>query len=283
MNTNMLSIHGLTFGYGSKSPIFDNFSLDLPKGQIIGLLGKNGTGKSTLLYLISGLLRAHKGEILFQDVNVQHRLPQTLGSTYLVPEEFALPPVSLKKYLKSNTCFYPQFSHDILRECLLNFDLNTDLHLGELSMGQKKKVFICFALATNTPLLLMDEPTNGLDIPSKSQFRKVIASGMTDEKSIIISTHQVRDIDRLLDHITLIDGTYVLLNHSVKEITDKLFFAEQSLNDPTDNALFVQPNVSGNSVIFENRYQEDSLLNLEILFNAVLAEREKIQQLFPKE
>ena len=200
---------------------------------------------------------------------------------YLVPEEFTLPGVSLKKYLKSNACFYPNFSDELLKECLQNFDLDTDLHLGELSMGQKKKVFICFALATNTPLLLMDEPTNGLDIPSKSQFRKVIASGMTDEKSIIISTHQVRDIDRLLDHITLIDGTNVLLNHSVKEITEKLFFAEQGLNDPTDDALFVQPNVSGNSVIFENKYQEDSPMNLEVLFNAVLAEREKIQQLFP--
>lgn len=283
MNTNMLSFQGLTFGYGSKSPIFDNFSMELPKGQIIGLLGKNGTGKSTLLYLISGLLRARKGEILFQGVNVQRRLPQTLSNMYLVPEEFALPPVSLKKYLKSNSCFYPNFSNELLNECLRNFDLDTDLNLGELSMGQKKKVFICFALATNTPLLLMDEPTNGLDIPSKSQFRKVIASGMTDEKAIIISTHQVRDIDHLLDHITLIDGTNVLLNHSVKEITDKLFFAEQGLNDPTDDALFVQPNVSGNSIIFENKYQEDSPLNLEVLFNAMLAERNKMQELFTKE
>ena len=282
MNTNMLSIQGLTFGYGSKKPIFENFSLELPKGQIVGLLGKNGTGKSTLLYLICGLLRARQGEILFEGINTQRRLPETLGNMYLVPEEFTLPAVSLNKYLKSNACFYPNFSHELLKQCLQDFDLDTDLNLGELSMGQKKKVFICFALATNTPLLLMDEPTNGLDIPSKSQFRKVIASGMTDEKSIIISTHQVRDIDRLLDHITLIDGTNVLLNHSVKEITDTLFFAEQSLNDPIDDAIFSQPNVSGNSVVFENKYQEDSPINLEVLFNAVLAKREKIQELFSK-
>lgn len=281
MNTNMLTIQGLTFGYGSKSSIFEDFSLELPKGEIIGLLGKNGTGKSTLLYLITGLLRARQGEIIFQGTDVQRRLPLTLGNMYLVPEEFALPSVSLKKYLKSNACFYPNFSNELFNECLHNFDLNLDINLGELSMGQKKKVFICFALATNTPLLLMDEPTNGLDIPSKSQFRKVIASGMTDERSIIISTHQVRDIDRLLDHITLIDGTNVLLNHSVKEITGKLFFTEQGLNDPADSAIFVQPNVSGNSAIFENKYQEDSLINLEVLFNAVLAERERIQQLFP--
>ena len=149
-------------------------------------------------------------------------------------------------------------------------------------MGQKKKAYMCFALATNTSLLLMDEPTNGLDIPSKSQFRKVIASGMTDEKTIIISTHQVRDIDRLLDHITIIDGTEVLLDKSVKEITDRLYFCEQSMNEPTDGALFIQPSVQGNSIIMENRFDEESPINLEVLFNAMLAERSKIQEVFNK-
>ena len=129
--------------------------------------------------------------------------------------------------------------------------MNEDIHLGELSMGQKKKAFMCFALATNTSLLVMDEPSNGLDIPSKSQFRKVIASGMTDEKAVIISTHQVRDIDSLLDHVVIIDGTRVL-------------------------------SVQGNSVIFPNTYNEETNLNLEVLFNAMLTEREKMQFLFNK-
>ena len=144
-------------------------------------------------------------------------------------------------------------------------------------MGQKKKAFMCFALAANTSLLLMDEPSNGLDIPSKSQFRKVIASGMTDDKSVIISTHQVRDIDSLLDHVVIIDGTHVLLNESVKDICAKLYFAEQGMNEPTGDALYVQPSVQGNSVILSNVYNEETKLNLEVLFNAMLAEREKMQ------
>jgi ABC-2 type transport system ATP-binding protein len=147
-------------------------------------------------------------------------------------------------------------------------------------MGQKKKAFMCFALATNTSLLLMDEPSNGLDIPSKSQFRKVIASGMTDEKAVIISTHQVRDIDSLLDHVLIMDGTNLLLDASVSAICEKLYFAEQGMNEPTDGALYVQPSVQGNSVILPNEYGEESKLNLEVLFNAMLAERVRMQQMF---
>ena len=126
----------------------------------------------------------------------------------------------------------------------------------------------------------MDEPSNGLDIPSKSQFRKVIASGMTDEKAVVISTHQVRDIDSLLDHVLIMDGSQLLLNQSVATICERLYFAEQGMNEPTDGALYVQPSVQGNSVILPNEYGEESKLNLEVLFNATLAEREKMQQMF---
>lgn len=249
--------------------------MTLDKGSVYGLLGKNGTGKSTLLYLMTGLLRPQAGQVLYKGVDVSMRYPLTLQDMFLVPEEFALPSVSLKRYLKLNTPFYPNFSNELLNACLHDFDMNEDIHLGELSMGQKKKAFMCFALATNTSLLVMDEPSNGLDIPSKSQFRKVIASGMTDEKAVIISTHQVRDIDSLLDHVVIIDGTRVLLNEPVKTICEKLYFAEQGMNEPTDTALYVQPSVQGNSVIFPNAHNEETNLNLEVLFNAMLTEREK--------
>lgn len=233
----MIKIEGLTFSYGKKASIFQDFSLEMEAGKVIGLLGKNGTGKSTLLYLMSGLLRPQGGSVWMKGVDVQKRLPVTLSDLYLVPEEFTLPNLSLKQFVKVNAPFYSRFSWELLRTCLNDFELNEDIHLGELSMGQKKKAYMCFALATNTSLLLMDEPTNGLDIPSKSQFRKVIASGMTEEKSVVVSTHQVRDIDRLLDQVVVIDGNEVLLNRSVVDITDKLLFAEQGMNDPTDDAL----------------------------------------------
>lgn len=281
MNTRMIEVENLSFSYGRrKSKVLEDFSMKLDKGSVYGLLGKNGTGKSTLLYLMAGLLRLQTGNVLYKGVDVKKRYPDTLQDMFLVPEEFALPNVSLKQYVKLNAPFYPNFSDELLNACLRDFDMNEDIHLGELSMGQKKKAFMCFALATNTSLLMMDEPTNGLDIPSKSQFRKVIASGMSDDKAVIISTHQVRDIDSLLDHVLIMDGTKLLLNESVSTICEKLYFAELGMNEPTEGALYVQPSVQGNSVILPNEYGEDSKLNLEVLFNAILAERERIQQMF---
>ena len=281
MNTSMIEVTNLSFSYGRrKSKVLEDFSMKLDKGSVYGLLGKNGTGKSTLLYLMAGLLRPQTGNVLYKGVDVKKRYPDTLQDMFLVPEEFALPNVSLKQYVKLNAPFYPNFSDELLNACLRDFDMNEDIHLGELSMGQKKKAFMCFALATNTSLLMMDEPTNGLDIPSKSQFRKVIASGMSDDKAVIISTHQVRDIDSLLDHVLIMDGSKLLLNESVATICEKLYFAEQGMNEPTDGALYVQPSVQGNSVILPNEYGEDSKMNLEVLFNAMLAERERMQQMF---
>ena len=281
MNTRMIEVENLSFTYGRrKSKVLEDFSMKLDKGSVYGLLGKNGTGKSTLLYHMAGLLRPQTGNVLYKGVDVKKRYPDTLQDMFLVPEEFALPNVSLKQYVKLNAPFYPNFSDELLNTCLRDFDMNEDIHLGELSMGQKKKAFMCFALATNTSLLMMDEPTNGLDIPSKSQFRKVIASGMSDDKAVIISTHQVRDIDSLLDHVLIMDGSKLLLNESVSTICEKLYFAEQGMNEPTEGALYVQPSVQGHSVILPNKYGEDSKLNLEVLFNAMLAERERMQQMF---
>jgi ABC-2 type transport system ATP-binding protein len=277
----MIEVENLSFSYGKRRVrVLEDFSMNLDQGSVYGLLGKNGTGKSTLLYLMAGLLRPQTGTILYKGVDVKKRYLDTLQDMFLVPEEFALPNVSLKQYVKLNAPFYPHFSDELLNACLRDFDMNEDIHLGELSMGQKKKAFMCFALAANTSLLMMDEPTNGLDIPSKSQFRKVIASGMSDEKAVIISTHQVRDIDSLLDHVLIMDGTKLLLNESVSAICEKLYFAEQGMNDPTDGALYVQPSVHGNSVILPNEFGEDSKMNLEVLFNAMLAERERMQQIF---
>lgn len=277
----MIEINNLTYSYGKgKRPVYTDFNLSYEEGGIYGLLGKNGTGKTTLLYLISGLLRPRKGEVLFDGINTAGRNVETLRQLFLVPEEFTLPDIRLKTYVAVNSVFYPQFSMETLQKALQDFELDDSIHLKELSMGQKKKAFMSFALATNTPLLLMDEPTNGLDIPSKSQFRKVIASNMTDEKIVLISTHQVRDIDTLLDHVTIIDGSDILLNSSVAGITSRLAFDEVEAGEQPADILFSQPSYRGNSIVRLNNDGEETPLNLELLFNATLAGREKIKQLF---
>ena len=277
----MITVENLSFLYRkSKRAVLHDFSLSLEKGRVYGLLGKNGAGKSTLLYLMSGLLTPKSGKVVYHDVDVRRRLPITLQDMFLVPEEFDLPPVSLISYIELNSPFYPRFSKEDMVKYLHYFEMDINIDLGALSMGQKKKVFMSFALATNTSLLLMDEPTNGLDIPGKSQFRKFIASGMTDDNTILISTHQVRDIDKVLDHVLIMDNSRVLLNESTMSICDKLFFTESENRELLQSSLFSTPSIQGNFLLLPNESGEDSEINLELLFNATLAVPERISALF---
>ena len=277
----MLEVKDLSFSYGRrKKDVLSHFSLSLQPGQVYGLLGKNGTGKSTSLYLMSGLLTPRKGQVMYRGTDVRRRLPVTLGDLFLVPEEFELPSVTLNRYIKLTSGFYPRFSTEDMKRYRDLFDLDTDVNLGALSMGQKKKVFMCFALATHTSLLLMDEPTNGLDIPGKSQFRKLIASGMDEERCVIISTHQVRDIDRMLDHIVIIDESRVLLDRSVSDICATFSFRESDDPALAERALYALPSLQGNSLMLPNERGEETEVNLELLFGAALAMPERIAAMF---
>jgi len=276
----MIEVNNISFKYaGQKDLVFDDFSLTLKQDNIYGLLGKNGTGKSTLLYLISGLLRPTKGTVSFDGIETKLRKPETLQNIFIVPEEFDLPTISLKEYVRINRPFYPLFSTQVLEACLNDFELSMDVKLNALSMGQKKKVFMAFALATNTKVMLMDEPTNGLDIPSKSQFRKVISQYMSGDRTLIISTHQVHDVEQLLDHILILSQQKLLLDASVAEITDKYTFeyrTPMTSPDPScrrgtdEDVLYAEPSLQGNAVIAPRKdgYAETQV-NLELLFNAV--------------
>ena len=216
----MLKIQNVTYGYNAMHNVLENFSLSFDEPGIYGLLGKNGTGKSTLLYLVMGLLRPKQGEITFDGVNTQLRKPELLREMFIVPEEYNLPSIQLMDYVKVLKPFYPNFDEELMVNLLEMFDMKSlpnypNINLGALSMGQKKKIYMCIALASRTKLLVMDEPTNGLDIPGKSQFRKVVAQGMRDDQIVIISTHQVRDVETLLDHVTIIEQNAVLLNEKM--------------------------------------------------------------------
>lgn len=277
----MLQVENISFSYGRRKPeVLSDFSFSLEKGRVYGLLGKNGVGKSTLLYLMCGLLTPKHGRVMYHGVDMRRRLPETLRDVFLVPEEFDLPAVSLVQFVELNSPFYPNFSKEDMMTYLHLFEMDWNIHLGGLSMGQKKKVFMSFALATHTSLLLMDEPTNGLDIMAKSQFRKFIASGMSDERTIVISTHQVRDIDNMLDHVVIMNNSRVLLDESIVRVTERLAFVESDSPALAEEALYKLPSVQGNSLLLPNREGVETKLNLELLFGAVLADPEKIKDLF---
>lgn len=274
----MIQIDHLDFGYpGSKHQVFGDFSLTLHESNIYGLFGKNGTGKSTLLYLLCGLLRAKRGTILVDGKAAGKRQPDMLRDIFLIPEEFELPNVKLSTYVDINRGFYPLFSQQVLDSCLRDFELPISLRLGELSMGQKKKVYMSFALATGTRLLLMDEPTNGLDIPSKSLFRKVVAKNMTDDRTLIISTHQVHDVESLIDHVVVINQSQLLLDASVNDICDRYTFGYRPASAMDDSVLYAEPTLQGNAVVAcRSEGDPETPLNLELLFNALVSEGSKL-------
>jgi len=266
----MISIENLTFAYRRPMPVIDNLSLDMDSGLVYGLLGPNGAGKSTLLYLISGLLTPTSGTVKLNGVYTRLRKPETLSDIFIVPEEFDLPSIRLSRYVKLNAAYYPNFSQRDMERHLEMFSLDSDPNLGHLSMGQKKKVFMAFALACNTKVLLMDEPTNGLDIPGKSVFRRFIASNMNEDRTIVISTHQVRDIDNLLDHIVMIDTHKLVCSVPVSLISNRLKFTTTSDPDIIAKALYIQPTVTGTSVILPNDGTDDTRVDLEMFFQLAL-------------
>ncbi len=276
----MLKIDNISFGYRRNKSIIRKFNMTLQPGTVCGLLGKNGAGKSTLLYLICGLLKPDSGSIDFKGHNpIKHEVA-FLEDVMIVPEEFSLPNMKLADYVRVNAPFYPNFSQSDMNDYLYMFDLDPEAHLGKCSMGQKKKAIISFALACNTSLLILDEPTNGLDISAKRAFRKAVAKNMTDEKCIIISTHQVLDVEKILDHVCIIDNNGVLLNTSMFEVSKHLSFRVTNDRELIENALMSFDAPGGASIVERATPDNETDVNLEMLFEFVESNRDLVKQIF---
>ncbi|MGC3978910.1 MAG: ABC transporter ATP-binding protein [Paludibacteraceae bacterium] len=269
----MIKIKNLSFGYKKKLLLFDNLSLKMAKGQIVGLLGKNGAGKSTLLSLLSGLVNLQQGNILVNGNIPFKRTPSFLEDIYLVPEEFSFPSISIETYVKAHSIFYPHFDTEKLNKILIEFELKYEYNLNKLSHGQRKKFLIAFALSTNCSTLLLDEPTNGLDIPSKSQFRKIIVGSVTEEQLVIISTHQVKDIDSVIDTIIVLDNGSVVFEENTNDILQKFNFEIVMTLQSSKKILYSEQCPAGFKILTPAGKNESTMIDLELLFNAIITKQ----------
>ena len=261
--------------------MLSNLSLQIEPGTVCGLLGRNGVGKSTMLYLTAGLLRPRSGQVLCNGYIPSERKVNFLNDIFIVPEEFDLPPITLDAYVRINSVFYPRFNADLMHSILEIFALQADINLGALSLGQKKKAFLSFALACNTSILLLDEPTNGLDITAKRMFRAAISAAMTDDKTIIISTHQVYDVENILDHVVIADNNRILLNQPMIGIQMKLRFDYTHDPEQAKRALFSIPQPGGFNVVeFLDNPERETEVNLETLFELTNSNPDLVNQLF---
>ncbi|MDR3339998.1 MAG: ABC transporter ATP-binding protein [Candidatus Symbiothrix sp.] len=277
----IIQLNEVNFSYQKKRPLLSDLSLQLDPGHIYGLLGRNGEGKSTLLKLVAGLVFPQKGSIDVLGFESRKRKLQMLQDVYFFPEELPVFNLSIRELEKIYSPFYPQFSIEQFNHYLKEFDIpDKNWNLSKLSFGQKKKVMIAFGLATNTKIMLMDEPTNGLDIPSKGQFRRIIASTLEADRCLIISTHQVRDLDSLIDSIIIMDEHEIVFNESIDVITDKLSFKVYDTNEKDDSVIYFEDNLRGYYQVRENLNHEDSKLDIELLFNSILANKKRIKNIF---
>ncbi|TSD65851.1 ABC transporter ATP-binding protein [Inquilinus sp. KBS0705] len=277
----MIQFDNLSFGYSPKKLLYKNLSLNIQDGSIYGLLGKNGAGKSTLLKNMVGTLFPLEGGVIVNGMNPQSRKPSFLQTIYYIAEDVYVPALTIKQYQSLFAPFYPLFDEANFYRYLAELEVSVDGKLNKLSFGQQKKFVIAFALACNTKVLLMDEPTNGLDIPSKARFRKLVASVMNDDRIIFISTHQIRDLENMIDNVMIVDNGNLLLHSSIATIAEKLCFKTVSTIPAGVKVLYAEKMLRGTSIVIENLDNEDSGLNLEQLFNGITENPEMAQQLFP--
>lgn len=276
----MIRINKLCFGYKRNKLLYRDLDLSLDTGKIYGLLGKNGAGKSTLLKNLTGLLFPASGVVTVNGFKPSQRKPSFLRTIYFIPEEVHVPALTIDGYVRLFAPFYPSFDKAMLDSYLEKLDVHTDDKLTKLSFGQQKKFIIAFALACNTGVLIMDEPTNGLDIPSKKRFRKLISSAMNEQRIIFISTHQTRDLENLIDQVIIVDNGELLLNASVESINRKLALRIVKEDDEDMPIIYEEEMLQGRAVITENTTDIESKISLEQLFNAAAENPAMVKSIF---
>ncbi len=273
----MIEINDLAFSYG-KTPVLKSITTTLEEGRIYGLLGENGVGKTTLLTLLCGLKKVCSGSITTDGENPFDRTPTLLQNQFYLPDEVL--PIAMKAecFAKERGAFWPDYDHAKFLEIMKEFENDPAKKMNQMSAGQLKKTYISLALACGCKYIFMDEPTNGLDIPSKTQFRSAIMKYTTDDSTIVISTHQVRDLENIIDPIIILDRQDVLLNATVEEITSKLYFDYGTQLHP--ESLYSEQLPGGFIQVYPNSTGEDSKINVEALFNAVHKNKELIKGMF---
>lgn len=274
----MIDIKELNFAYGSQK-VFENINLTFTEGHIYGLLGENGVGKTTLLKIINGLQCPNRGECLVDGKKPFSRTPDFLQEIFFLPEGVIAPSYTTPiKYADSIGVFYPNYDRSLFLDLMNEMEVVHDKKFEQLSYGQKKKAMFCLAVALKTKYLLLDEPTNGLDIPSKTDFRRIMARYTTENTIAIISTHQVKDIENLIDPIVILAKDDVLINASIEEIAAKLYFSFD--NEQNDQAIYSEMVPGGFINVMRNVEGLESNVLIEPLFNTAVRNRQVIKEIF---
>lgn len=275
----MITVNDMAFSYRKGTELFRDMNLSLIPGSIYGLLGKNGAGKTTLLKLFSGLSFPISGSIKVDGFTPSKRDVSFLADIFFLTEDIYVPQSTPKEMEVYIAPFYPSFDKTLFKQLLEKLEVSYTGDLKQLSHGEKKKAMIAFAIACNTKYLFLDEPTNGLDIPSKALFRSIIASTYDENRIIIISTHQVRDLQSLIDRVIILNDQQIQLNVSLDAVSEKLTFGHGSVIPAGHDILYTGGSELGKSYIVKNNSHAQGQVDLETLFNGFISDPQTFNQI----
>ncbi len=268
----MVNIERVSYNYTDGKAVINDISATLDDGRIYGLLGKNGAGKTTLMKLVSGMVFPKQGRITIDGTDVSARNIKTMRETFFMPSEFKFSDMSMEKFVRLYSGFYPSFSREILEDCLQETGVERIIRtaaLERLSLGEKHKVMTAFAIASGTRLLLMDEPAGGMDIPTRATFRKLLLRHLRNDQTVVISTHHAAEFTNILSDVIILghNGEMAFAGRT-EDICDRYVFGIY----PSDSgALYAEPCAGGYHAVRERGLEGPSEIDLEILFNAAVS------------
>ena len=212
---NILECHNLTKKYGSKVAL-DNISLSINSGKITGLLGPNGSGKTTLIKIASGILSASEGEVMAGGNRIGVESKKIVS--YLPERPYFSPGMKVSETIKFFKDFYSDFSEDAAAEMLKSLEIKMDARIRTLSKGNREKVQLVLVMSRKAKLYLLDEPMGGVDPAARDIILKTILMNYNEEAGVIISTHLISDVEKVLDDVIFIRNGKMILHESVDQI-----------------------------------------------------------------
>ena len=214
----LLKCINLNKSYGDKKVLKD-INLTIPRGKIIGLLGKNGTGKSTLIKLINDLLTPTSGTVLVNGKEIGVESKKIIA--YLPERTYLDKTMTVDKVIKYFSEFYDNFDSDKARKLLKDLDLDTTQKLSKMSKGMQEKVQLVLVMSRKADLYILDEPLGGVDPATRDYILDTILNNFNEGASVIISTHLIADIERILDEVIFIDKGKIILQSDSDELRNK--------------------------------------------------------------
>lgn len=268
----MLILKDLTYSYSNGTEALNDVSVSLCPGTYL-LLGENGAGKTTLLHVLSGLLFPSSGTAILDNTPIPSRHPDVMNRIFFLADNMPFPAASIREMVKIHAPFYPDFSPELLRSNLEAFGMTGNEKLAQLSLGNQQKAKIAYALALQPSLLLLDEPANGLDISSRQELTRLMMANITEEMTVIVSTHTVWDFQNIVDGVMFLHNSQLLLSTTVNDLCDAIAFTITPA--PVENPIYQEIKLGQYHSIVPNSERLFTDVDYTLLYCAMIREQSR--------